>query len=130
MKRLILDLDGTITHDNPLLDYMSREPNKAVVNRISEYRALGFEICIHSARNMRTYQQNLGKINARTLPGIVEWLERNAIPFDEIHVGKPWCGSEGFYVDDKAIRPSEFIKLNYGSIIELLNCETISDNRS
>ena len=36
-------------------------------------------------------------------------------------MGKPWCGHEGFYVDDKAIRPSEFLALSRAEITELLN---------
>lgn len=42
---------------------------------------------------------------------------------DEIIIGKPWCGYDGFYVDDKAIRPSEFTSLNYEQIKELLKKE-------
>ncbi|HFM3195463.1 TPA: capsular biosynthesis protein, partial [Escherichia coli] len=48
---------------------------------------------------------------------------RNNIPYDEIIVGKPWCGTNGFYVDDKAIRPSEFISLSETEIAELLDKE-------
>ena len=58
----------------------------------------------------------IGKINALTLPVILDWLARHDIPFDEVHVGKPWCGTDGFYVDDKAVRPSEFVTLGYEEI--------------
>ncbi|EBU3698818.1 capsular biosynthesis protein, partial [Salmonella enterica] len=50
-------------------------------------------------------------------------LEVNDIPYDEIYVGKPWCGYEGFYVDDKAIRPSEFINYTYDEIVNILRKE-------
>ncbi|HBC7113125.1 TPA: capsular biosynthesis protein, partial [Escherichia coli] len=66
-----------------------------------------------------TYNSNIGKITAVTLPIIVEWLEKNNVPYDEIYVGKPWCGHEGFYVDDKAIRPNEFVNLSYNEIKKL-----------
>ncbi len=69
---------------------------------------------------MRTHQGNIGKINANTLPVIIEWLTKNNIPFDEIHIGKPWCGNGGFYVDDKAIRPNEFTEFNYDEILDLI----------
>ena len=49
-----------------------------------------------------------------------DWLARHQIPYDEIHVGKPWCGTEGFYVDDKAVRPSEFLALSHDEIHALL----------
>jgi capsule biosynthesis phosphatase len=57
---------------------------------------------------------------AVTLPGIITWLQRHQVPFDEIHVGKPWCGFDGFYVDDRAVRPSEFLTLSLTEIHALL----------
>ena len=120
MKRLVFDLDGTLTHDDASASYAERAPNAAVVARLREYKAQGFEIVICSARNMRTFQGQVGKINANTLPVILDWLARHEIPYDEIHVGKPWCGTDGFYVDDKAIRPSEFLALSHAEIQALL----------
>ena len=35
-------------------------------------------------------------------------------------MGKPWCGFEGFYVDDKAIRPNELVDLSYEEIQKLI----------
>ena len=70
---------------------------------------------------MRTYQGNIGAINKHTLPIIIDWLRRHDIPYDELYVGKPWCGFEGFYVDDKAIRPDELVKLSYAEICQLLD---------
>lgn len=119
-KRLVIDLDGTLTHDDPTRVYAEKEPNKAVVERLIEYKAAGFEIVVYSARNMRTYQNSVGKINANTLPVIIEWLQRHGVPYDEIHVGKPWCGTQGFYVDDRAIRPAEFIHMTPEEVHALL----------
>jgi capsule biosynthesis phosphatase len=53
-------------------------------------------------------------------PVILAWLARHDVPFDELYVGKPWCGTEGFYVDDKAVRPSEFLALSPDEIAALL----------
>lgn len=89
--------------------------------RLREYKAQGFEIVINTARNMRTYQGNVGQINVHTLPVITDWLKRHDVPYDEIHVGKPWCGHDGFYVDDKSLRPDEFARLDYVQISQLLN---------
>lgn len=119
MKRLIMDLDNTVSvNDNG--NYAEAKPVMEVIERIREYKNKGFEIVIFSSRNMRTYQGNVGKINANTLPIIVEWLNKHDIPYDEIYVGKPWCGHEGFYVDDRAVRPKEFITLSYDEIVELM----------
>jgi capsule biosynthesis phosphatase len=120
MKRLVFDLDGTLALDEPERPYAERRPNKALIQKLHDYRAHGFEIVICSARNMRTHQNSIGKINALTLPVIIDWLTAHDIPYDEIHVGKPWCGTEGFYVDDKAVRPSEFVALDLEEIRALL----------
>lgn len=119
MKNLIIDLDGTLTIDADSA-YPDKPVNIDVVNRLKEYKALGFNITILTSRNMRTYDGNVGKMNIHTLPVIIEWLNRHEVPYDEIVLGKPWCGFDGFYVDDKSIRPSEFASLSYDEIRSLL----------
>ena len=122
MKRLIVDLDDTvsITLEG---DYINSSPVVEVIKKLKEYKEQGFEIVINSSRNMRTYKSNLGKINIFTLPNIIDWLRKYNVPFDEVYVGKPWCGLDGFYIDDKAIRPSEFLKYSYEEIQDLLKQE-------
>lgn len=120
MKRLIFDLDDTLcTTQNG--DYANAQPITEVIEKLKEYHRQGFTIVINTSRNMRTYQGNIGAINKNTLPIITEWLLRHDIPYDELYVGKPWCGFEGFYVDDKAIRPDELVKLSYAEICQLLD---------
>jgi capsule biosynthesis phosphatase len=123
LKKLIVDLDGTITTANTS-DYRNVKPNLDVIEKLKQYKSKGFNIVISTARNMRTYEGNVGKINIHTLPIITEWLERHGVPYDEVLVGKPWCGHEGFYIDDRAIRPSEFARLNIEEIYELLKEES------
>ncbi|WP_210397313.1 HAD hydrolase family protein [Motiliproteus sediminis] len=122
MKKLVIDLDGTLTIDAPG-PYPDKEPNAAVVEKLRQYQRLGFQIVIYTARNMRTYEGNVGQINVHTLPVILDWLAQHRIPFDEVIVGKPWCGTEGFYVDDKALRPSEFAALSPAEVKALLDTE-------
>ncbi|MES2901962.1 MAG: capsular biosynthesis protein [Pseudomonadota bacterium] len=119
MKRLIIDLDETVTLSAQEC-YADALPNLALIARLREYQEIGFDIVISTSRNMRTFSGNIGKINAVTLPVIITWLEKHNVPFDEIYVGKPWCGLEGFYVDDKAIRPSEFLRYSLPEIKQLL----------
>ena len=95
------------------------KPIIPVIEKLREYKAKGFEIVISSSRNMRTYEGNVGKINVHTLPIIMDWLERHNVPYDEIYVGKPWCGHDGFYVDDRAVRPDEFALMSYDEIRKL-----------
>ncbi|ETT01346.1 HAD hydrolase family protein [Providencia alcalifaciens] len=122
MKKLIVDLDGTITEADTS-DYTKVKPNHAVILKLREYKESGFQIVINTARNMRTHNSNIGKINIHTLPIILEWLNKYQVPYDEVIVGKPWCGHEGFYIDDRAIRPSEFVSLTFEEITTLIDKE-------
>ena len=128
MKRLILDIDDTVsfTVDG---DYKNASINREIVDVIKTYKSRGFEIVFNTARNMRSYNGNIGKINANTLPIIIDWLDENCIPYDEIYTGKPWCGFEGFYVDDKAIRPKEFIENSYEDIMKLLDQDKLEPTK-
>ena len=123
MKKIIMDLDDTISSTKNG-DYSAAVLDIEVVEKMREYKEMGFQIVIHSARNMRTYDGNLGLINVNTLPTAMRWLDENDVPYDEILMGKPWCGFDGFYVDDKSIRPNEFKELTYEQIKELLGSDT------
>lgn len=119
MKRIVMDLDETIcSTENG--DYVNSTPKHDVIERMREFKAQGFEIVISTSRNMRTYEGNVGKINVNTLPIIVDWLNKHEVPYDEIYTGKPWCGTDGFYVDDRALRPDEFVQLSVEDIRKLV----------
>jgi capsule biosynthesis phosphatase len=124
MKKLVVDLDGTITLGNTA-DYKNVLPNIDLITQLKKYKINGFSIVIATARNMRTYDGNIGKINIHTLPTIIAWLDKHGVPYDEIIVGKPWCGHDGFYIDDRSIRPSEFISLSFKEITALIEKEKI-----
>ena len=119
MSTIVLDLDGTIceikTHRQ---HYSEVAPKKLIVDKINEYKKLGFRIIIYTARNMQTYENNVGAIIANVAETTIKWLKDNKIPFDELIFGKPW-GRNVFYVDDKAIRPDEFLNLSYEEILRL-----------
>ncbi|GLC87796.1 hypothetical protein [Lysinibacillus piscis] len=120
-KVLVVDIDGTIYTELKVKgDYSTAIPNEEFVAQLRAYKETGFHISLYTSRQMRTFDGNIGKINVHTLPSLVEWLKEHDIPFDELHVGKPWCGHEGFYIDDRAIRPREFIDNSYDEIMNLL----------
>lgn len=126
-KCIVVDVDGTLCPiKQPGERYEELVPYDEMVDLLRRYRERGFHIILATSRNMRTYDGNLGLIMANTAPVMLEWLNRHEIPFDEIHFGKPWPGKGGFYVDDKAIRPSEFRRLAYEEIQELLAHEQLA----
>lgn len=121
-KRLVIDLDGTLTDGGT--QYHAAAPRDDVVEALRRYKSMGFQIIVYTSRNMRTHASSIGLITAKTVPVIIEWLNRHAIPFDELVVGKPWCGTEGFYVDDRAVRPDEFATMSPEALQQLINKTT------
>jgi capsule biosynthesis phosphatase len=120
-KVLVCDIDGTITtikdkHE----DYSNLKPVQSLVDKIIRLKSEGWHIVFFTARNMRTYDGNISSIEENMLPILIDWLNKHNIPYDEIQIGKPWCGNRGFYVDDKTIRPKEFLELSDQEIEKLL----------
>ena len=68
---------------------------------------------------MNSYHGNIGLINKNTAKILMEWLEKWEVPYDEIIYGKPWPGHKGFYVDDRTIRPDEFLNLDIAELEEV-----------
>lgn len=122
-KRIVFDIDGVIAKKDADLEYADREPHPEVLETLREYHDRGYYIMLYTARNMNTHEGRIGKINADTAKTLLEWLGEHDVPHDEIHYGKPWCGHEGFYVDDKAIRPSELLNNSEDEIREILRSE-------
>ena len=119
-KGIIVDIDGTLCPTRSGDQSYAELPIHAdMVARLREYHAAGFHITLATSRNMRTFRGNIGRINAVTVPTLITWLARHRVPYDELHFAKPWPGRGGFYVDDKAIRPEEFLRLGYREIRKL-----------
>ena len=118
----VFDIDGTICPIKKKEEkYEDLIPYRNVVEKIRYYKNNGARIVLYTSRNMNSYNGNLGLINKNTAPILTAWLAKWEIPYDEIVYGKVWPGHKGFYVDDRTIRPDEF--LNYS--VEELNeiCE-------
>jgi capsule biosynthesis phosphatase len=120
-KVIVIDVDGTLCPvKNKNQEYADLQPYSSIVQKMREYHKLGFYIVLQTARNMRTHNGCLGLINKHTAKVMLDWLERHNIPYDEIYYGKPWQGAGGFYVDDKTIRPDEFVSLTYEQIMAIV----------
>ena len=89
--------------------YEELVPYSNVLEKLRYYHDNGAKIILFTSRNMNSYSGNLGLINKNTAKVLLEWLDKWDIPYDEIMYGKPWPGHKGFYVDDRTIRPDEFL---------------------
>ena len=106
----VFDIDGTICPIKKKEEkYEDLVPYASVVEKIRFYHEAGAKIVLFTSRNMNSYGGNLGLINKNTARILTEWLDQWNIPYDEIFYGKPWPGHKGFYVDDRSVRPDEFL---------------------
>ena len=116
----IFDIDGTLCPIKGTDEkYEDIVPYSEMIERIREYKAQGARIILYTSRNMNTYKGNIGLINANTAKVVLEWLEKWDIPYDEIIYGKPWPGHNGFYVDDRTVRPDEFLSRSVEELNEI-----------
>ncbi|MCR5777509.1 MAG: capsular biosynthesis protein [Lachnospiraceae bacterium] len=118
----VFDIDGTICPIKKKEEkYEDLVPYSNVVDKIRYYHEKGAKIVLFTSRNMNSYHGNIGMINANTAKILLEWLEKWDIPYDEIVYGKPWPGHKGFYVDDRTVRPDEFLNCSVDELDEI--CE-------
>lgn len=116
----IFDIDGTICPiKKPEEKYEDLVPYKSIIDKIKEYKKNGAKIILYTSRNMNTYNGNIGLINKNIAVVLNNWLEKWEIPCDEIVYGKLWPGHKGFYVDDRTVRPDEFINKTVDELDEI-----------
>lgn len=106
----VFDIDGTLCPIKKKEEqYEDLVPYSNMVEKLRYYHDNGAKIILFTSRNMNSYNGNLGLINKKTAKILNAWLEKWNIPYDEIFYGKPWPGHKGFYVDDRTVRPDEFL---------------------
>lgn len=107
----VFDIDGTLCPIKKKDErYEDLVPYPEMIERLKYYHENGAKIILYTSRNMNSYEGNTGLINKYTAPILLTWLEKWEIPYDEIVFGKVWPGHKGFYVDDRTVRPDEFLK--------------------
>lgn len=118
-KVLVVDLDNTITIDESHIDYKYKQANHLLICKLKEYKAKGYEIIVSSSRRMKTHNNDEAKLLAEIGDVTIKWLKEHDVPFDGLKFGKP-LAENGFYIDDKAVRPNEFVNLTEGQILKLV----------
>lgn len=117
MNTIVFDVDGTICPIKKVNEeYKDLIPYADMVNKIRKLKEEGYKIVFFTARNMRTYNADINKILKYTKPVLETWLQKWEIPYDEVIYEKPYPGKEGFYVDDKTLRPDELLSMNKDEI--------------
>lgn len=110
---IVYDLDKTLC-EKKRSDQTYKDVNPLIdnINILNNLHNLGAEIIIETARNMLTQHNDESKVIQNVGLDTLNWLKNNNIQYDGIKFGKT-CGT--CYIDDKALRPKELIKI-YNSL--------------
>ena len=118
--KFVFYIDGTLCPIKRKEEkYEELVPYPDIIEKLKYYKDNGAKIILFTSRNMNSYGGNIGLINKNTAKVLSEWLEKWEIPYDEIIYGKPWPGHKGFYVDDRTIRPDEFLNCSVEELDEI-----------
>jgi len=112
MQTLVIDIDHTICTPNDAAKdtfekYGKATPIPEMIESIRRAKEKGFRIVLLTARRMETHKGDINKVIEDVGELTVNWLNDHGVPYDELMFGKP---SAVYYVDDKALRPDEFIE--------------------
>jgi len=119
MSTYVIDVDNTICQTDESLPYDNLLTIRPVIDKINHLYSCGHEIILFTARGMRSYMGDIELINLNVRPVLEDWLHKNGVLYSRLVMGKPW-GPSVIYVDDRSVRPDEFI-LNKEN--ELINKE-------
>ena len=101
MFKITVDLDGTICHTKKENEkYEDVLPIDGAIESLKALKEKGYYIIICTARNMKTCNNNLGKVIKNQAEIVTTWLKKYDVPYDELLFGKSHCD---FFIDDKNI---------------------------
>lgn len=116
----VFDIDGTLCPIKKKEEkYEDLVPYENMLQKLRFYKENGAKIVLFTSRNMNSYHGNIGIINKNTAHILLNWLDKWDVPYDEIIYGKPWPGHKGFYIDDRTVRPNEFLNLSVQELEEI-----------
>jgi capsule biosynthesis phosphatase len=111
MPTLVIDIDHTICIPNvnetdTFEKYGKAKPIKEMIDAIHKAKLAGYYIVLFTARRMATHDGDINKVIKDVGQLTITWLEEHGVPYDELKFGKP---NAVYYIDDKAMLPSDFI---------------------
>ena len=108
-RTLVVDVDDTIsTHINR--DYENAIPHTDIIEKLNKMYDSGWKIIYFTARGQISCNGDLNLIEKSRRPALEKWMKKHNVKHHELRFGKP-IGV--YYIDDKAIRPDEFMNVEY-----------------
>jgi capsule biosynthesis phosphatase len=107
VDKYVIDIDNTISQTSFGVDYDNRIPIHKNLNVLKEILKKN-NACLFTSRGMLTYKNNVKEITKNHSLRLTKWLKSHGIRDIKIFFGKPYCGENGFYVDDRALYLDDF----------------------
>lgn len=124
---LVIDIDGSLCPiKSPGQDYAELIPEPLMLAKLHALHADGWYIVLSNSLGMRSQDGNPGKIAKYVGPTLLTWLAKHYILIDELQLAKPWLGRRGVYVDDRAVRPREFVEMDIEELEVLMTRDRLA----
>jgi len=111
-KRVIVDFDDTIAITTTR-DWETAEPIWPTINKINNLHDKGWEIWIVTARGQLSCNGDFQKADKKYRKVIEDWLKKHSVKYHILSFEKRLAS---YYIDDKALRPEEFVDLEIREI--------------
>lgn len=108
-RTIVIDIDDTISFAKTYADpgmYAEAEPNLPVIKTMQKLASKGYKFELFTSRGWISCEEDPERAKEKYLEQIEEWMRKHEVPYSRIIFGKPYGI---LYVDDKAMRPSEFV---------------------
>ena len=104
----VFDIDGTLC-TNTKGEYSKAEPYVERINRVNELFDQGNKIILSTARGMGSSNNDVESAKDKWEAFTIDQLAKWGVRYHMLFLGKP---SGDLYIDDKAIKDSDFFQLN------------------
>jgi len=108
MKRIIVDLDGTLCSQETSKNYHRAKVNEKMKKFLFSATIHGDYVVIYTARGMNSCKGNQVEAENKYKMITEQWLVKNSICYDELIFGKP---AGDIYIDDKGINVDDFARI-------------------
>ena len=106
-RKIVCDIDDTISFTTSR-DWENAKPNILLIEKLNHLYENGYSVCYHTARGSLSCATRAdADIKYRKI--IETWMRKNNVKYTELSFEKPLAI---YYIDDKAIRPNEFVDLD------------------
>lgn len=104
-KTIVVDVDETlcVVKDR---DFKNAVPIQEVIDKVNEYYENGYRIIVSTARGQNSCK-TVEEMNEKYREVTEEWLKEHNVKYHELEIG--YKKNADMYVDDKAVRPEEFV---------------------